>query len=63
MRARSCRHVVTAMIDGLNSYFANAMGKALAWAVIAGMVLMAVLIWLVPWLWSVIKPWLHMITA
>jgi hypothetical protein len=32
-------------------------------AVLIGMAIMAVLVWLIPWLWELIKPWLHMITA
>ena len=30
---------------------------------IAGGVGFAICLWLIPWLWSLIKPWLHMVTA
>lgn len=30
---------------------------------IAGAAIMAVLFWGVPWLWALIKPWLHMVTG
>lgn len=32
-------------------------------AALAGAAIMAVIFWLVPWLWELIKPWLHMVTA
>ncbi len=30
---------------------------------IAGAAIMAVLFWSVPWLWSLLKPWLHTVTG
>lgn len=30
---------------------------------IAGAAVMALLFWVAPWLWGVIKPWLHLATA
>ncbi len=30
---------------------------------IAGGVGFAICLWLIPWLWSLVKPWLHMVTA
>lgn len=30
---------------------------------IAGGLVVAFFAWAVPWLWSLIKPWLHMVTA
>lgn len=32
-------------------------------AAVAGGTIVAVLFWLVPWLWRLIKPWLHAMTA
>ncbi|MGV6491368.1 hypothetical protein ACTUVK_000531 [Stenotrophomonas rhizophila] len=32
-------------------------------AMIAGAALMGILFWLVPLLWGLIKPWLHMVTG
>jgi len=47
------------MYDGLGNVFA--FGIVLAACV--GAAVMGVLFWLVPWLWGLIKPWLHMVTA
>lgn len=47
------------MYDGLGNMFA----AGIVLAIIAGGALVGVLFWLVPWLWSLIKPWLHMVTA
>lgn len=30
---------------------------------LCGAAFMAVLFWVVPWLWGLIKPWLHVVTA
>ncbi|QXF03595.1 MULTISPECIES: hypothetical protein [Xanthomonas] len=30
---------------------------------LVGATIFALLFWLVPWLWELIKPWLHMVTA
>lgn len=47
--------------------FFGDLGKAfVAFAVIGGLIgaaAMAVLFWAVPWLWGLIKPWLHMVTG
>lgn len=32
-------------------------------AVGIGMAIMAILVWLIPWIWEFVKPWLHLITA
>lgn len=47
------------MYDGIG----NAFAFGLVLAMVAGATLMGVLFWLIPWLWSLIKPWLHMVTA
>jgi len=45
------------------SGFENAFLAMVVIAVLIGMAIMAVFVWLIPWLWELIKPWLHMITA
>ena len=30
---------------------------------IAGAVVMGICFWLIPWLWRMVKPWLHMVTG
>ncbi|MBO9766503.1 MULTISPECIES: hypothetical protein [Xanthomonas] len=30
---------------------------------VAGAAIFALLFWLVPWLWELVKPWLHTVTA
>lgn len=30
---------------------------------ILGGLAVGVCVWLIPWLWSMVKPWLHMVTA
>lgn len=30
---------------------------------LAGAAVMAFLVWVVPWLWGLVKPWLHTLTA
>ncbi|UXB37722.1 hypothetical protein [Stenotrophomonas maltophilia] len=30
---------------------------------LAGAAVFALLFWLVPWVWELIKPWLHMVTT
>ncbi len=47
------------MYDGLGNMFA----AGIVLAMIAGAALMVVLFWLVPWLWSLIEPWLHLVMA
>jgi len=47
------------MYDGIG----NAFAFGLVLAVAAGAALMAILFWLIPWLWELVKPWLHMVTA
>ena len=38
------------------------LGFGIACAVI-GAAIFAVLFWLVPWVWELVKPWLHTVTA
>lgn len=41
-------------------------GMFVAFGVICALIggaIFAVAYWLVPWLWELIKPWLHMVTA
>lgn len=47
------------MYDGIGS----AIGFGLVLAMAAGAALMAILFWLIPWLWELVKPWIHMVTA
>jgi hypothetical protein len=47
------------MYDGIG--YAFAFGLVLAMS--AGAALMAIPFWLIPWLWELVKPWLHMVTA
>lgn len=44
---------------GLDGMFAGMM----LFAAIVGGAIVAVIAWVVPWLWGFIKPWLHAITA
>ncbi len=47
------------MYGGTGGWFIG----AIALAVIAGAALMAILVWLIPWLWELVKPWLHAVTG
>lgn len=47
------------MYDGIG----NAMTAFAIIAFAAGAAVCGLLFWLVPWLWSLIKPWLHAIKA
>lgn len=49
------------MIDG--SALANYFGSVIIWFFVAGAVFAASLIFGVPWIWSIIKPYIHAITA
>ena len=41
----------------------NPMPAILILGAVIGMAIMAIIFWLIPWLWELIKPWLHLITA
>lgn len=45
--------------NGLNGMFA----AIVALAALAGAVILGLLLWLLPLLWSLIKPWLHAVTG
>lgn len=45
--------------SGLDGAFA----AMLAAAALAGAGLFALLFWVVPWLWELVKPWLHMVST
>lgn len=47
------------MYGGSGNWFIGAVLLAMA----AGAALMAVLFWLLPWLWEMVKPWLHAATG
>lgn len=47
------------MYDGLGNMFA----AGIVLAMLAGAALTGILYWLVPLLWGLIKPWLHMVTG
>lgn len=41
-------------------------GAFLAILVVAGVIgaaIMAAIVWLIPWLWELVKPWLHQVTS
>ena len=44
-------------------FYAKQMMYLFVFAVVVGMAIMAAFVWLIPWLWELLKPWLHMITA
>ena len=45
--------------SGINGAFT----AMLVMAALAGAALFALLFWVVPWLWELVKPWLHMVTG
>ena len=47
------------MYDGMG----NAFLAGLLLAAAAGAALMAILFWVIPWIWELVKPWLHTVTG
>lgn len=45
-----------------NSFYGLFLGFGLICAGI-GAAIFAVLFWLIPWLWTLVKPWLHAVTG
>lgn len=38
-------------------------GAMVVFFMVIGAAIAGVCFWIIPWLWSLIKPWLHMVTA
>lgn len=46
-----------------NDMFTGIMLAFGAICIAVGAALVAIVVWVVPWLWALIKPWLHQITG
>lgn len=50
------RYMYGSSLDGM-------FGAMLVFLIAVGIAIAGVCFWLIPWLWSLVKPWLHMVTA
>ena len=51
------------MMGDIGRAYADAVGNVIIWAFLAGAGFATAMILGVPWLWSLLKPWLHWVTG